>query len=96
MNLGSVLGGAVSGFLTGGPTGALVGGGMALLNGVGDKGSATGGGRAAAGAGAAGAGGDPAAELSNTFDKAIETQKKLQEVQISKQPYLDAAKEKPR
>jgi len=51
----------------------------------------------AAGAGAAGAtGGDPAADLSATFDKAIETQKQLQEVQITKQPLLDAAKEKPR
>jgi len=51
----------------------------------------------ATGAGAAGAtGGDPSAELSATFDKAIETQKKLQEVQITKQPLLDAAKEKPR
>jgi len=51
----------------------------------------------ATGAGAAGAtGGDPAADLSATFDKAIETQKKLQEVQITKQPQLDAAKEKPR
>jgi len=51
----------------------------------------------ATGAGAAGAtGGDPSAELSATFDKAIETQKQLQEVQITKQPQLDAAKEKPR
>ena len=51
----------------------------------------------ATGAGAAGAtGGDPSADLSATFDKAIETQKKLQEVQITKQPQLDAAKEKPR
>ena len=54
MNLGSVLGGAVSGFLTGGPTGALVGGGMALLNGVGTQGGTAGGGGAAAGAGGAG------------------------------------------
>jgi len=82
--------------LTGGPTGALVGGGMALLNGAGAKGGATGGGGAVAGTVAAGGSGDPAAELSATFDKAIETQKKLQEVQITKQPYLDAAKEKPR
>jgi len=89
MNLGSVLGGAVSGFLTGGPTGAIVGCGMALLNGVGTKGGAT-------AAGGSGAAGDPAAELSSTFDRAIETQKKLQEVQITKQPFLDAAKEKPR
>jgi hypothetical protein len=95
MNLGSVLGGAVSGFLTGGPTGAIVGGGMALLNGVGTKGGTTGGGGATA-AGGSGAAGDPAAELSSTFDRAIETQKKLQEVQITKQPFLDAAKEKPR
>ncbi|MFZ4533556.1 MAG: hypothetical protein ACOYOJ_17285 [Alsobacter sp.] len=51
----------------------------------------------ATGAGAAGAtGSDPAAELSATFEKAIATQKKLQEVQITMQPYLDAAKEKPR
>lgn len=96
MNLGSVLGGAVSGFLTGGPTGAVVGGGMALLNGAGAKGGATGGGGAAAGTGGAGGNGDPAAELSATFDEAIETQKKLQEVVVTKQPYLDAAKEKPR
>jgi len=95
MNLGSVLGGAVSGFLTGGPTGAIVGCGMALLNGVGTKGGTTGGGGATA-AGGSGAAGDPAAELSSTFDRAIETQKKLQEVQITKQPFLDAAKEKPR
>ena len=69
---------------------------MALLNGVGTQGGAAGGGGAAAGAGGAGATGNAAAELSSTFDKAIETQKKLQEVQITKQPYLDAAKEKPR
>ena len=69
---------------------------MALLNGVGTQGGTAGGGGAAAGAGGAGSANDAAAGLSSTFDKAIETQKKLQEVQITKQPFLDAAKEKPR
>ena len=51
----------------------------------------------ATGAGAAGAaGGSGADDLSNAFDKAIKAQKELQEVGITKQPRLDAAKEKPR
>ncbi len=99
MNIGSVLGGAVSGFLTGGAAGALFGGGMALLNGSDARGSqkagATGGGGARA-AGGSSTGRDPAAELSSAFERAIETQRKLQEVQITMQPFLDAAKEKPR
>ncbi|MFZ4530283.1 MAG: hypothetical protein ACOYOJ_00565 [Alsobacter sp.] len=89
----------MSGFLTGGAAGALFGGGMALLNGSDARGSqkagATAGGGARA-AGGSGTGRDPAAELSRTFERAIETQRKLQEVQITMQPFLDAAREKPR
>ena len=39
---------------------------------------------------------DEIGAVSNAFDKAIKAQKELQEVGITKQPRLDAAKEKPR